>query len=278
MNTIYTLRGLLATFVLVTAGSAQVPTSQPSLLTIVREEVKFGHADDHARHEAGWPAAYARAKSPDYYLALVSMTGPTETWYMGAYASHAALGEAMKRDAADPVLSAELARLYRGDAAHVNSTRTTHVTGRPDLTQGAFPDLGLVRFFEVTTLRVRPGFEQGFEAVAKAFQGAARRVAPNAAWRVYEVAAGMPSPTYLIVSTYKNLGEMDAAMKDLPAMIGAMSADDQAALQKFSREGTISNESQRFRLDPGQSYVDADTKAKDPAFWNPRRPARPAGQ
>jgi hypothetical protein len=29
----------------------------------------------------------------------------------------------------------------------------------------------------------------------------------------------------------------------------------------------INAETQRFRLDPGQSYVDAATKAKDMAFW-----------
>jgi hypothetical protein len=30
----------------------------------------------------------------------------------------------------------------------------------------------------------------------------------------------------------------------------------------------LSITSNRFRLDPKQSYVDAATKAKDPAFWS----------
>ena len=48
---------------LFTAGSARtvsaqgVPTSQPNLLTITREEVKTGHTAAHAAHEVGWPAA-----------------------------------------------------------------------------------------------------------------------------------------------------------------------------------------------------------------------------
>ena len=72
------------------AANAQLPTSQPNLITIAREEVKLGRDADHAKVEAGWPAAYEKAKSPDYYLAMTSTTGAPEAWYIGAYASHAA--------------------------------------------------------------------------------------------------------------------------------------------------------------------------------------------
>ena len=44
--------------------------------------------------------------------------------------------------------------------------------------------------------------------------------------------------------------------------------DEMATLQKFSATGMINSETQRFRLDPGQSYVDAATKAKDTGFWS----------
>jgi len=44
------------------ALSQGMPTSQPSLLTITREDVKTGHNAMHAAFEAGWPAAYAKAK------------------------------------------------------------------------------------------------------------------------------------------------------------------------------------------------------------------------
>ena len=47
-------------------------------------------------------------------------------------------------------------------------------------------------------------------------------------------------------------------------------ADEMATLQKFSTTGMVNSETQRFRLDAGQSYVDAATKAKDPAFWSAR--------
>ncbi len=208
---------LLALFC-ASAGSAfaqtqGLPTSQPSLVTIVREEVKVGRAGEHGRIEAGWPAAYARAKSPDYYLAMVSTTGPSEAWYISPYANNAAIGESMKREAADPVLSAELARLQRADGEVLNNVRTIMAVGRPELSMGAYPDLARQRFWEITTFRVRPGHEAEFDAA------------------------------------------------------------ERAALQKFSTDALLNGETNRFRLDAGQSYVSAETRATDPAFWNPPKPA-----
>ena len=44
------------------------------------------------------------------YLAMVSMAGASEAWYVSPYASHAALGDSLKPEDADPVLSAKLAQ------------------------------------------------------------------------------------------------------------------------------------------------------------------------
>ncbi|MDQ3696785.1 MAG: hypothetical protein M3373_01995 [Gemmatimonadota bacterium] len=255
------------------ALSQGVPTTQPNLITIVREEVKLGHNAAHAAHEAGWPAAYARAKSPDTYLAMVAMTGANETWYVTSYTSHTVMGESMKRESADPVLTAELQRLARVDADHLNSLRVVHAAARPDLSHGAFPDLALARFWEITTFRVRPGHEAGFADAAKAYAASAKRASPNASWRTYEVVAGLPGPTYLVFSSVQSFGELDQVMEGGQAIMKAATPDEMAALQKFSTVGLINTETQRFRLDPGQSYVDAATKAKDPGFWAPRRRA-----
>lgn len=255
------------------ALSQGVPTTQPNLLTIVREEVKLGHNAAHAAHEAGWPAAYARAKSPDTYLALAAMTGPNEVWYISPYASHTTWGEAMKRESDDAVLSTELARLSRVDGDHLTSFRVVHAAARPDLSHGAFPDIALARFWEITTFRVRPGHEGAFADAAKAYAAAAKRASPGANWRTYEILAGLPGPTYLVFSSVQSFGELDKVMEGGQAIMKAASPDEMATLQKFSTNSVINTETQRFRLDPGQSYVDAATKAKDPTFWSPRKTA-----
>lgn len=65
----------------------------------------------------------------------------------------------MKRESDNQSLTAELDRLQKGDADHINSVRTIQAVARPDLSYGAYPDLALERFWEVTTFCVRPGFE-----------------------------------------------------------------------------------------------------------------------
>ena len=258
-------------------GFAQgMPTSQPTLLTIVREDVKIGRGAEHARFEAGWPAAYEKAQSPYYYLAFVSLTGPSESWYVVSFASHAAIADGMKRDAADPVLAAELERLSRGDAEFVNNVRTMQAMGRPDLGMGTFPDLAKVRFAEVTWFRVRPGHEAGFEAAAKAYRAAAQRAAPSTSYRVYEVMAGVPGPTYLVFSSVESYADFDQMMAAGQATMRGATPDEMGALQKFSAEGLLNAETQRFRIDPGQSYVSKETRAVDPEFWMPKkRPGQP---
>jgi len=81
-----------------TALPQALPTAQPQLLVIFREQIKLGHDAAHTRTESGWPAAFAEAGSPDYYLAMASMTGPSEVWFSVPWASNAAWGEANDRD------------------------------------------------------------------------------------------------------------------------------------------------------------------------------------
>ncbi len=258
------------------AGNAEaqaLPTSQPKFLHIVREQVKIGRNADHAKFEAGWPAAYEKAKFTDYYLALVAITGTREAWYVTPLQSQAAFGEMRKREQSDPQLSAELERLSKGDAEYLADHRTIQAAARPDLSHGAYPDLAKMRFWEISLFRVRPGHEAGFAAVAKAYAGVAKRSAPRAAWRVYEVLAGLPSPTYIVFSSVESFGEFDRVLADGEAMMKGFTAEDGVLLQKFSAEGLINSETNRFELDPVQSYVAKETRAQDPAFWMPKKPA-----
>ncbi len=268
-----TLRLLPLLLLVPGAANAQLPTSQPNLITIVREEVKLGRDADHAKVEAGWPAAYEKAKSPDYYLALTSLTGAPEAWYVTSYTSHGAIGDSMKREDADPVLTAELTRLRRADADMINSVRVMQARARTDLSYGAYPDMAKQRFFEITWFRVRPGHEPQFEAAAKAYGSSAKRAGVTAAYRVYEIVAGIPGPTYLIFSSMTSMGELDQAMMDGDKIIKGATQDEGTALQKLMLEGVVNVESQRFRLDPVQSYVPKATRDQDPAFWTPKRPA-----
>jgi len=148
-----------------------LPTSQPNYLQIYREEVKVGRAADHEKVEAGWPAAYEKAKNPYTYIALTSMTGAGEAWFVSPFESHAAMADSMKRED-EPTLAASLGRLQRADADVVSNVRSIWARGRKDLSYGAYPESAKQRFYEITIFRVRPGHEDGFDAAAKAYGAA----------------------------------------------------------------------------------------------------------
>lgn len=256
------------------AAAQGLPTSQPSRITVVREQVKLGRSAEHARIEAGWPVAYAKAKSPVYYLAMTSLTGASEAWFVVPFASNAAVGEEMKLESNDTTLSAELQRLSRADAEVLNDYHTAEATARMDLSHGAFPDLAKQRFWQISIYRVRPGHVGEFEAAAKAYGAATTRVAPGTSYRVYEVTAGMPAPAFLVFSSVESYAQFDQMEANGQKIFQSFTPDELAAINKFFTEGEINSETNRFQLDPQMSYVSAETRATDPAFWNPKRPAR----
>jgi hypothetical protein len=255
------------------AGSAVaqgMPTSQPGYITIYREFIKTGRAADHARIESGWPAAFERAGSPENYLAIESMTGATEVWFLAPYASYAAMEADTKRNNSDPVLAADLERLSRADAEAVDATRGMVVRARPDLSMGAFPNLAKVRFYEVTTFRVRIGQEQAFEAASKAWMASAKRNAPNTAYRTYSLVAGGMAGTYLVFTSLESYADLDRLAANGDKIWSGMTPQEQAVMDK-GVGGIISIETQHFRVDPVMSYVDKATRDQDPAFWSPTR-------
>jgi hypothetical protein len=265
---------LFAIAIPASALAQSLPTSQPALLSITREEVKPGRAADHAKVEAGWPAAYEKVKSPDYYLALVSITGTNEVWYVSPYASHDAQGASMARDD-EPTLAAELNRLSKADGDLLTGIRRWHARARTDLSYGTYPDLTKMRFWEITTFRVRPGHERHFAEAAKAYVAASGRANSKSAFRTYEVIAGAVGSTYLIFSSVASFADFDQTMGTDEAVMKAATTDEGTLLQKFMSEGVITVETQRFRLDPVQTYVSKEVRAGDPAFWLPKKPAAP---
>jgi hypothetical protein len=260
---------LLAVLLVATATTAlaqSMPTSQPNFLQIYREEVKLGHSADHVRTEAGWPAAYEQSKSPYVYIALVSTTGRGEAWFVTPFDSQQAMADSMKREE-EPALAAMLGKLEKADAEHLTGVQSILAMARKDLSYGAYPETAKQRFYEITIFRVRPGHERGFEAAAKAYGAAAKRGAPSISYRVYEVMAGMPSPTFLVFSSVTSYGEFDKSVADDQATMKAATEEERNTLEKFSADGLINTETIRFRLDPTMSYVTREVRASDPAFW-----------
>lgn len=251
-----------------TALAQAPPVTQPKFLHIFREQVKPARMAEHAQWETGWPAAAEKAKSPYSYLALAAITGPQEVWYVSSYASQAAYGESVAWDEAQPGLTTEYDRLAKGDSEFLADATGLQAVAVPELSHGAFPDIAKMRYWEISTWRIRLGHEGAWAAATKTYKGAAARSAPNANWRTYKVVAGAPDGTYLIFSSVASFGDFDKMMADGDATMKGATAEEMGVLDKFIKESVLNMATNRYRLDPKQSYVDAATKAKDPAFWS----------
>ena len=268
---------LSLTLLALVAGSAStalaqgMPTTQPKFLNIFREQLKPGTAGEHAKWEAGWPAAYEKAKSPYNYIALQSITGPPEVWYVSPLANQAAYAAMMDAEQKDPVLAAEVERLAKGDGQFLSEQSALQAVAMPELSLGAFPTIGKMRYYEITTFHVRPGHYDAWVAATKAYMAASTRSAPSASWRTYNVVAGAPGDTFLVMSSVGSFAEFDRMMADGEATWKGVTAEEAATLGKFMKESVMNVITNRYRLDPGQSYVNAETKAQDPAFWNPKK-------
>jgi hypothetical protein len=226
---------------------------------------------DHNRNEAGWPAALGAANSPYTYLALESMTGTPQSWYVSAFETYAEEGESLKQGSQNPALQAELDRLWKADAQYLTGSRQIQAIGRPDLSHGTFPTIADVRFFEITQFRVRLGHEAGFEAAAKAYAAAAARGAPGINFRVYQVVAGLNGSNYLIFSSHIEYAEFDDVLASGPQIFGAATTEETSALNSAMSNDVQTTFTNRYRLNPTASYVSDEVRATDPDFWKPGR-------
>lgn len=268
-------RVFLAAALSLTGTSAAIaqglPTTQPNLLVISRERVTLGHEGPHVRTESGRQATFERATSPDFYLALESMTGVPEVWFITPWDSYESWGRAMARDERNPELATALDRFREMDRAHLDDADVIEAVAMPELGFGTFPDLNKMRFWEITTVHVRPGHEAAFAAAAQAQRSAALRANPGASWRVFRVSAGMPSGTFLILTSVESFGLFDQMLAGSYAIEAAMTGQERQATERFRTEGVRRAVAHRFRLSPDMSYVPAGTRAADPYFWRKGR-------
>ena len=81
------------------------------VLWVTRESVKPGKGDAHDKLESDWARSLATAKIPYGALAIRSVTGPRETWFMSGFPSHAEYARMSTAFGANPALAAVSTRL-----------------------------------------------------------------------------------------------------------------------------------------------------------------------
>ncbi len=268
--------GLAAGAALAEAADAPVGTQRPKVLQIFREEVKPGRQPAHEKSETAFSAALRKANSKGIYLA---MTSGDEVWFLSPYPSFAALEAQGKEDEANTALGAELDRLWAADGEMLSRTNSLTAVYNESLSFRADWDVAKARYYEVTVVRVQPGYGRDLEQLRKLVNAAHEKAKVDERWAVYEVITGAPGDTYIFLSPVVSLAEWDKYEEiHGKEYQDALGEDARGRLREFQRTAVKSSETKLFRLSPKMSYLPKELTDRDPDFWTPKPAPAAAGK
>ena len=177
----------------------------PKVLVITREMVKVGKGAAHAKNEAAWVRAAMAAKEPDRYLAATTMSGRQTKRFLRGLRYLAAFGEADKFDS-QPKVTALTGPMAEKDGDYVSDGTTTVATFNEKWSWKPNMNITEMRYFELETIRMRPGHDKDWEELIALYQGAATKMNLDEHDIFYGVHYGAPDGTVLIFTPRKSLG------------------------------------------------------------------------
>jgi hypothetical protein len=256
-------------------GQQPPPTGPPKVLSIFREEIKAGRGAAHQQVEAGYVRAFQKAKWPVYSLAMTPVYGGSDAWFVTAYDSFAALQKDHENFDKNAQLTADFDRLDALDAEFRTGQRNIVCVLNEELSYGGPVNISQMRFFSVTTVRVRPGHDQEYRDARKILVDALKKANADTHSAVYSVAAGMPGGTYMVFTPRKSLAELDPNPAMANAIQAAMGEDDTKKRQKLLGESVTGTENAIYGFSPRMSYVPKEWAKTGGEFWSPKPPPPP---
>jgi len=254
---------------------AQTPATPgpPRVVLIVREDIKPGMMGTHNRHSAEFAGIFNKLQTPNHRIALVPVAGSeNEVIYLTGADTFAELEGIQK--AADKKMSgvsgnikADLDRLDKEGAVLHAGMRDMLAVLRSDLSYNPGVNLPTMRYFAVTTVRVRPGQEDQYaEYVNNLVKVARDKAKAELHIAAFQIIAGSPSTTYMFFRPMKSLAEYDLRIG--PRVREAMSDDQKKKADKMTGETVQFSETSVYAMSPQMSYVSKEMIAGDPTFWN----------
>lgn len=272
---------VLAVFTLIAAFTqvfAQNPPKQapPNVLYVVREDIKPGMMGTHNIHSANYVNIFRTLNTTNHRIALVPIAGSeNEVIYITASDSFKELEDILtstdkRMGAVSGNTKTELDRLDKEASVLHAGMRDMFTVYRPELSFNAGIDIRTMRYFLITTVRVRPGHDAQYNEYLQKILNVARQKAKvdNLHIAAFQVISGSAAGTYMFFRPMKSLTEFDeqVATKVRTAMGDDMRKDADKAVS----DAVLSNESSTYAFAPNMSYVDKDFAAGDPTFWNTR--------
>lgn len=276
---------LLSCSVAVLAQTAPPP---PSIILIVREEIKPGEMPAHQQEAAAFIRVLEKANSRisdeklrDGRIGMSPIAGnENEVAYLWGYDSLGdmeAKAKASEKLANDPaMMKADFDRLP-DNRLHI-SQRDTVAAFRSDLSYGIGRiDIAEARYMVMTTFRIKPGHEDEYwEMVKKHVFPARDKAGIKASYAIYQSVAGVPNGTFFQFRPIRSLAELDERAPI--ATRNAMSGDTKDEVDKVTDRTMLMSETMIYRINPRISLVAPSMAARDKStmpFWNPKPEPEP---
>jgi hypothetical protein len=271
------------TLVMATAGLSQLiaqerPKGPPPILLVVREEIKPGQMSAHNKHSANYAKIFARLQTSNHRLAMVPVAGnENEVIYVTALGTFAEM-EQMQKDTDKKMGStagatrAELERLDREAADLHAGMRDMFAVYRSDMSYDPDVDIAKMRYFAITTVRIRPGMEDAYIDYIRNVTNVAREKAKAelhiAAYQVIAGSTAAPGATYMFFRPMKSISDYDLRIG--PRVRGAMSDEQKKKADKMAGEIALNSETSVYAFVPQMSYLPKEMTARDADFWGPK--------
>ncbi len=252
-------------------SAAQEQSGPPPILRIFVEHIKPGKGPAHQKSEAAFVRALAKAKSPSHYIALESMTGGDEAWFLEAHHSFAEIEQDEKLGQTEPTKT-ELEQASAADGESVSTESSMIAVFRPDLSYQAEMSngaLGKMHAWEVLSFRLKPGTEPRLVAAIKDMTDIYNNIQYQHPIAAYQIISGAPRGSYLILEPMTSIAEWDkypAIMKSVRDTGGKKFLGIEATMNDI----IVGDQPRLMSVNPKMSYVSPDIAAGDPDFWNPK--------
>jgi hypothetical protein len=253
----------------VPSSAAQTPNAPPKVVLIEREEIKAGRMGAHQKLANGYVQAFANAKGKTHWLGMAAVAGnENEALFITAYESYAAVQKDRAESEKMMTGATKLAvdKLDRQGADIHVSQRQIIAEYREDLSYKPGVNIAEMRYFEITTTRVRPGHERAFQEARKIIKAAHEKANVDEHFAIYEVASGASGSTYLTFAPIKSLAEWDVEVHT-KAYQEVLGDDNRQRIDKVRAEGVMSVDTALYAFDPKMSYAPPEFAKADP-FWS----------
>ena len=243
----------------------------PKMALLEHKQVYSGKSEDRRKIEESLSIACDRLQAPRFWIDLESIAGEPESLVFSSFDSY----EQMQQSDADwsQFLAghSDLARMREEARSLTGGERKIIAVRRDDLGYLADSiDLSEARFLQVLEVRLFPGRENDFADAFKILADAQSRIQAETPWVVYEVDAGLPTPTFLVLSPMAELKQRDDLLSQSAALVQAEGDQSAETLQKIARESYAATENTMYAVNPGMSHVSKEFAATDVEYWSHR--------